>query len=553
MLKSSVCEAGRCSAIRLQLLALQIDWNHPLGVEGLLSPCGFYDLTILPNPCGVIKNPNGTVNTTLPVFGDSSRWGYIPGRLRREVKQPSSGVGARRLARTTMIFRRIDSQSIPNSLGVSEHSRYQPTCVRILCCSCDSSLGALPIYFTVVKMSSDCGFPTATSEEQKEVEMAVLRLFGQVINSPDFHPEKSFTLNKQIHIDFLKMALLEPLRPSFISLEASRPWIIYWVLHALDLLGARALILSEFHESVPSFLSCCQSPTGGFGGGPHQIPHLATTYAAVSALVCVGTERALSVIDRHMMKRFILSLKDESSGGFRMHENGETDIRGTYCAIAVASLTQVLDEDVASGVADYVMSCQTYEGGIAGEPGMEAHGGYTYCGLAAVAILGVAQDCLDLHSLVAWLCRRQQPLEGGFNGRANKLVDSCYTFWQGAALSLTQQLMPVRPMLFTPEPAQMYVLLACQVESGGFRDKPGKSPDYYHSCYALSGLAALQRPLGPEKGSMHVVGPTSNLLEANCCFYNNVVERVKFARNYFTNINDGIGNEGPGTANLYPS
>lgn len=89
MLKSSVCEAGRCSAIRLQLLALQIDWTPLVGVGGLLSPCGFYDLTILPNPSGVIKNPNGTVKTTLPVSGDSSRWGYITGRLRRVAKPPN--------------------------------------------------------------------------------------------------------------------------------------------------------------------------------------------------------------------------------------------------------------------------------------------------------------------------------------------------------------------------------------------------------------------------------------------------------------------------------
>ncbi len=32
-------------------------------------------------------------------------------------------------------------------------------------------------------------------------------------------------------------------------------------------------------------------------------------------------------------------------------------------------------------------SIQTHEGGLGGEPGNEAHGGYTYCGLAALCIL----------------------------------------------------------------------------------------------------------------------------------------------------------------------
>lgn len=34
-----------------------------------------------------------------------------------------------------------------------------------------------------------------------------------------------------------------------------------------------------------------------------------------------------------------------------------------------------------------ILSCQTYEGGFSGCPGMEAHGGYAFCGLAALVIL----------------------------------------------------------------------------------------------------------------------------------------------------------------------
>ena len=32
--------------------------------------------------------------------------------------------------------------------------------------------------------------------------------------------------------------------------------------------------------------------------------------------------------------------------------------------------------------------CQSYEGGIGAQPGLEAHGGYTFCGLAALRLLG---------------------------------------------------------------------------------------------------------------------------------------------------------------------
>jgi protein farnesyltransferase subunit beta len=52
-------------------------------------------------------------------------------------------------------------------------------------------------------------------------------------------------------------------------------------------------------------------------------------------------------------------------------------------------------------------------------------------------ILNAADRC-DLFALNNWLLRRQTKLEGGFQGRTNKLVDSCYSFWQGAALAMVE-------------------------------------------------------------------------------------------------------------------
>lgn len=43
---------------------------------------------------------------------------------------------------------------------------------------------------------------------------------------------------------------------------------------------------------------------------------------------------------------------------------------------------------------------------------------------------------LDIGRLLEWLTNRQLIEEGGFNGRINKLVDSCYNFWQGASFEL---------------------------------------------------------------------------------------------------------------------
>ena len=45
---------------------------------------------------------------------------------------------------------------------------------------------------------------------------------------------------------------------------------------------------------------------------------------------------------------------------------------------------------------------------------------------ACAHVIGVTQ-------LAHWLVQRQMSAHGGFQGRTNKLVDGCYSFWQGAA------------------------------------------------------------------------------------------------------------------------
>ena len=52
-----------------------------------------------------------------------------------------------------------------------------------------------------------------------------------------------------------------------------------------------------------------------------------------------------------------------------------------------SGLVAELDDELTRGTAAWIASCQTYEGGIGATPGEEAHGGYTFCGLAAMVLL----------------------------------------------------------------------------------------------------------------------------------------------------------------------
>ena len=46
-----------------------------------------------------------------------------------------------------------------------------------------------------------------------------------------------------------------------------------------------------------------------------------------------------------------------------------------------------------------LFSCQTYEGGFSAVPGTEAHGGYSFCGFAALVLLQESSLC-DIYRLL---------------------------------------------------------------------------------------------------------------------------------------------------------
>ncbi|OIV89572.1 hypothetical protein TanjilG_18740 [Lupinus angustifolius] len=441
--------------------------------------------------------------------------------------------------------------------------------------------------------SASSTIPTVTQRDQWMVESQVFQIFQLFSSIPQTAQSLMLELQRDNHITYLTKSLSH-LPPSFSVLDANRPWLCYWIIHSIALLG-ESLDYQIQHNAI-DFLNRCQDPNGGYAGGPGQMPHLATTYAAVNALITLGGQKALASINRDKLYGFLRRMK-QPNGGFRMHDEGEIDARACYTAISVASVLNILDDELIKNVGDYILSCQTYEGGIAGEPGAEAHGGYTFCGLAAMVLIGEVNR-LDLPRLVDWVVFRQGK-ECGFQGRTNKLVDGCYSFWQGGAVALLQRLYSVveeqlaeasqispksdvaeeeqeslygtsrnatchfthggtgepgfsdfknigynfinewraRDPLFHSIALQQYILLCSQEQEGGLRDKPGKRRDHYHTCYCLSGLSLCQyswskNPDSPPLPKV-VLGPYSNLLEPIHPLYNIVLERYREAHEFF--------------------
>jgi len=155
--------------------------------------------------------------------------------------------------------------------------------------------------------------------------------------------------------------------------------------------------------------------------------------------------------------------------------------------------------------------------------------------------------------------------EGGFAGRANKLVDGCYSFWQGGAMAVVnmaedglggdasgvvEQVFEVGGeeevdvskvkkatptagnLTFDQGLLQRYVLLCGQHVDGGLRDKPSKMRDYYHTCYNLSGLSVAQHTLS-EDGVPVVFGDPQNVIEKTHPCFNIRANRVEAALEHF--------------------
>ncbi|KAM0790563.1 hypothetical protein ACM66B_004432 [Microbotryomycetes sp. NB124-2] len=393
------------------------------------------------------------------------------------------------------------------------------------------------------------GLNTETLTAQLDAEQEISSLLTTHMSTNG----NSAVLHRSEHVSFLLSFLKDKLHPAFTALDASRPWLLYWCVHSLALLD-RQLDEQAQNRVVATLDSCFNQQTGGYGGGPGQLSHLAPSYAAVSTLCYMG-KRGWDSIDRPGMYKFLMSLK-QPDGSFIMHNGGEVDVRGCYCALVIASLLNILTPDLARNTTEFIASCQTYEGGLASSaaavaavsssphantstapPLGEAHGGYAFCALASHVMLRALDDPtnpahvetqatsrrrLDLDNLLRWSCSMQaMPIEGGgFRGRTNKLVDGCYSLWCGGLFGLLGGLMAEQQTLeeaqdddlFDRRALQEYVLYAAQAPRGGLRDKPGKHPDGYHTCYNLTGLSAAQhqqvlKPQGVDAKRTSFVSP----------------------------------------------
>lgn len=118
----------------------------------------------------------------------------------------------------------------------------------------------------------------------------------------------------------------------------------------------------------------------------------------------------------------------------------------------------------------------------------EAHGGTTFCAIAALQLSGQLKSLSEkqLNGLKQWLLFRQSD---GFQGRPNKPVDTCYSFWIGATLKILDAF----ELTNFPENRE-YILSTQDSVIGGFSKWPRCPADPFHTYFGICGLSFLKEP-----------------------------------------------------------
>lgn len=335
-----------------------------------------------------------------------------------------------------------------------------------------------------------------TTVLQSDVETVVGGIYQEILDDERDPGDFNFSL----HEKYFKRSLFVPLPDYYKSLDANHGWMLYWLIN-FHLLFNTDGISDDISKLVSEKINTLiiEDGLGGIGGGLNQLGHAASAYASVLCLTLIKDYETLDRIRPNIYKWLFETLRN-GDGSFLMHNDGETDVRSTYCVLVIASLLNIVTDELVENTATWISKCQTFEGGFAGIPLAEAHGGYTFCAVASYFLLmgkkeGELKDNLndlfDVENLLRWVSLRQYNLEGGLSGRTNKLVDACYSFWIGGVFPILEMITG-EESLFDRDALKCYILNCCQDSRGGLRDKPGKHPDFYHLNYTTLGLCITE-------------------------------------------------------------
>ena len=201
----------------------------------------------------------------------------------------------------------------------------------------------------------------------------------------------------QKHEAFFRRMLFGMLPPAC-EAEQVRVVLCYFALRALESMGTLNLSDPQ-RRSIADWVISTQF---GRVGRLREDFNIACVYAALGCLVTlrcglesVPTDEVVACVAQLQHCDGADSKSDSAAwmhGAVcaRLPRPAEADVRYVYAAAATCSFLGRWDCLDVAAAASFVARCQSYEGGFGLCPGQEAHGGSTYCSLAALDLLGCA-------------------------------------------------------------------------------------------------------------------------------------------------------------------
>ncbi|XP_057308893.1 geranylgeranyl transferase type-1 subunit beta-like [Hydractinia symbiolongicarpus] len=319
---------------------------------------------------------------------------------------------------------------------------------------------------------------------------------------------KDSEFKKDKHIKYF-IRCINALPSAYISMDTSRMTVLFFSLSGLDILKSLHKLPHEKEHIINWIysLQICPSKNSensskyGFKGSPflgnsfnkegsfsashtYEGSHVAMTYTALLSLVILNDD--LSRLNKDALITGLKSLQLENGSFYSTPEGSENDMRFLYCACCISYILNDWRGLDKSNAVKYIQDSMCYDYGISQGPHLEAHGGSTFCALASLVLMNKLNDCftpMQIEKLKRWCLVRQK---NGFQGRPNKPVDTCYSFWVGASLKLLDSY-----HMIDIEENHTFILSTQHPIIGGFSKWPDIHSDVLHTYFGLCGLSLM--------------------------------------------------------------
>lgn len=191
-------------------------------------------------------------------------------------------------------------------------------------------------------------------------------------------------IQKGLHVNYFHM-LLRCLPEAYISFQTNRMMALYFCVSGLDLLDALDTITNK--QELIDWIYQQQCEEGGFIGGgftpPHKAKigdgeeyrqgHVTLTYTALAALAVLGDD--YSRVNKEQMVKWLSTLQNEDGSFKAVTLGSETDARFVFSAVAICFMIGNYDGIDIQKTLKFMLSLQSYDGGIGVLPGQESHAG----------------------------------------------------------------------------------------------------------------------------------------------------------------------------------